>query len=88
MDIQLVSVASDLFPRWFSAVNHGNLLACQYYGDRRASLFGCLSQGRFQITDFSADLLCGLLSLLTIMSELTLGVKWNLWLAPMFNCHS
>src|SRR6266849_3560922 len=30
LKIQLMSPASDLFSRWFSASKHGNLLGCQY----------------------------------------------------------
>jgi hypothetical protein len=30
LKIQLMSPASDLFSRWFSESNHGNLLGCQY----------------------------------------------------------
>jgi hypothetical protein len=30
LNIQLMSPASDLFSRWFSASKHGNLLGCDY----------------------------------------------------------
>src|SRR5712664_2228380 len=35
LKLQLMSSASDLFSRWFSASKHGNLLGCQYGGGGR-----------------------------------------------------